>query len=67
MSAYFQVSICVPIRHQLMHHLSTCPSVRIFQCMCCPSVWQRDNAEPCEAACLSVVAPCSWPTLGEVN
>lgn len=22
---------------------------------------------PREAACLSVVAPCSWPTLGEVN
>lgn len=22
---------------------------------------------PCEAACLSVVVPCSWPTLGEVN
>lgn len=57
--------MCVSTVVELTHHLSMCPSVWIF---CAPQfVWRCDNAEPREAACFSVVAPCSWPTLAEVN
>lgn len=46
-----------------------CPCVCLCQRMCpsCLFVWRCDNAEPHEAASLSVVAPCSWPSLEEVN
>lgn len=51
-----------------MHHPSMCPSVCMCVCVSlCLSVWQHAKAESHEAACLSVVVPCSWPTLGEVN
>lgn len=71
------VCLCVSLSHmclystvyQLIHYQSMYPSVCMCQRMChsCLSVGTRDNTEPREAACLSVVAPCSWPTLGEVN
>lgn len=57
--------MCVSTVAELMHHLFMCPSVFIFRVPL--FVWRRDNAEPREAACFSVVAPCSWPTLAEVN
>lgn len=61
----FQVSDCVCVC------VSLCPYCQLMHLSMhhfCLSVWHRDNAEPLTKPLASlIVAPCSWPTLGEVN